>query len=162
MFRKLTVTEKHCMKAQLKRYLTATVCVSLCSVAHWIQVCFPLATFFFFFLLFSVKPVESGLEGSSLDPAPPVNFRCIPSLSPCLPYATYPSAYTAVTISGQTNNLLFVCTNIIPTSAPSARWAGSEQMHQEWGGGRVAAGYKNAYSSLWLVTSLLLAAWGWG
>lgn len=45
-------------------------------------------------------------------------------------------------------------------SARSARGAGSEQMHQE--GGRVTAGYKNAYSSLWLVHKLAAGRLGPG
>lgn len=45
-------------------------------------------------------------------------------------------------------------------SAHSARRAGSEQMHQE--GGRVTAGDKNAYSSLWLVQKLAVGGLGAG
>lgn len=45
-------------------------------------------------------------------------------------------------------------------SAHSARQAGSEQMHQE--GGRVTAGDKNAYSSLWLVQKLAAGGLGLG
>lgn len=41
-----------------------------------------------------------------------------------------------------------------------ARQAGSEQMHQE--GGRVTAGDKNAYSSLWLVQKLSAGGLGAG
>lgn len=46
-------------------------------------------------------------------------------------------------------------------SARCARRAGSEQMHQE-GGGRVTAGDKNAYSSLWLVQKLAAGGLGLG
>lgn len=115
---------------------------------------------FLWLLAFSAKPWLEGHVGTSVHPPPPVSFRWITSVSPC---AAYPSAYTAVTNSAQTNNLPIIYTNNIPICNVYPLC----QMRREWtdapgGGGRVTAGYKNAYSSLWLIQKFAAGILGLG
>lgn len=117
-------------------------------------------------LVFLAKPVVAGLGdhvGTSVHPPPPVSFRWIPSLSPVPPCATYPSAYTAATNSVQTNNLPIVYTNNIPICDVCLLCQTSRERTDAPGrGGRVTAGDKNAYSSLWLVQKLAAGGLGLG
>lgn len=130
-------------KSKVKRYLTTTVYVLICSDAFWIEGCF-LGYFFFFSKATAVWMGVSRRHLYSSGGFSLLDFR--------MPYIL--RIYTAESNSEQTNTPI-VYTNIIPTMQclpPSARWTVRG----------VTAGYKNAYSSLWLVHKLAAGRLGLG
>lgn len=131
-------------KSKVKRYLTTTVCVLICLDALWIEGYFLLAILFY---IFSYN--HSGQErraGTCV-----LQVDSLVSISLC---AISRGFVQLQAISEQTNTPI-VYTNITPNMQclpPSAR---------ETVGG-VTAGYKNAYSSLWLVHKLAAGRLGLG
>lgn len=119
-------------KSKVKRYSTTTVCVLICSDAFWIEGCF-LGYFFFFSM---ATAVWMGVSGRHLYSSGGFSRLDIP-----MPYIL--RIYTAEKNLEQTNTPI-VYTNIIPNMQclpPPARWTV----------GGVTAGYKNAYSSFFMV-----------
>lgn len=130
-------------KSKVKRYSATMVCVLICSDALWIDGCFLLAIFFFSSI---ATAVHTGASHRHL-----CTSGAYISVSSC---ETSQRCTPPQAISEQTNTPI-VYTNIIPNMQclpPSAR---------ETVGG-VTAGYKNAYSSLWLVHRLAAGRLGLG
>lgn len=127
-------------KSKVKRYSTTTVCVLICSDALWIEGCFLLAIF-----LSIATAVRTASHRHLCTSGGYI------SISPC----DTDRGFTQPKASSEQTNTPIVYTNIIPNMQclpPSAR---------ETVGG-VTAGYKNAYSSLWLVHRLAAGRLGLG
>lgn len=122
-------------KSKVKRYSTATACVLICLDALWIEGCFLLAT-----------AARTGASRSHL---------CTSGGYSSIPPCDISRRFTQPQAILEQTNTPIVYTNIIPNMQclpPSAR---------ETVGG-VTAGYKNAYSSLWLVHRLAAGRLGLG